>query len=105
MLPQTRWGWSALVLLGIFAAGWVWFMVLVASGWRGDDHFSFSDPSLGPGVLMIVGMAGAFLSSIVGVFFRSERSVLGILILAASSMAALFIAGELVLGGLLGLGV
>ena len=104
LLPQTRWGWSALGLLGIFGAGLLWFLGLVASGWHGGDRLSFSDPSLAPGILMVLGMAGAFVSSIVGVFFRSERSLLGVLTLAASSMAALFIAGELVLGGLLGLG-
>jgi hypothetical protein len=95
-IPQTRLGkWSVGLIAGLFLS-LMSLPVLMGSGQRGGDEF-FSNPVLAA-PLLLAGICGvsAFLTGIVGIIKRKERSIFVFLAVAIGFFALYFALGQIV---------
>lgn len=93
MLPTTAWGRSAIGLAAAFIVLFAVFFVLMLTGPRGGETFTFS-PQLIPGILAVVCAVGALVTGLIGIVFRHERSFVAIAATGIGFLASGFVVGE-----------
>ena len=97
LLPTTTLGkWSTGSIIASFLLFLV-FLIMVASGQRGDDTF-FSNLTLAI-PMMLAGVSGilALVAGVIGIVKSRERSVLVFLATAIGFFALIFLLGEILL--------
>ena len=96
LLPTTTLGkWSTGLIIAFFVSALV-FVILVASGQRGDDTlFQFTALTI-PGLLAGVFVLSAMVTGIIGIVKSRERSLLVFLATAIGLLLLLLVVGEFV---------
>lgn len=92
--PDTSLGRRSLALLGIFVASFSLTVGLVALGVRG-----FWVPAVIPGFVVIATGISLFVTSVVAIFGRHERSSAIIIAAIIGGLVVLFLLGEFMLDG------
>ncbi len=90
LLPATMWGRCALGLLIAILAFFGAVFVLIASGQRPGDTFTSNLTLSVPGLLAGLCAIGAFVTGLIAVIFRAERSPLVLLATVVGLLAIAF---------------
>jgi hypothetical protein len=90
LLPATQWGRWAIGLLIAILVFFGTVYVLIASGQRPGDTFTSNLTLSVPGLLAGVCAVGAFVTGLIAVIFRAERSPLVLLATVVGLLAIVF---------------